>query len=100
MTHDKNFNPTTKRTCAQVTRGHNEKSDMKNEDNKERMVVPQQNHNINGVNGETNEHNVHEAQTLADVICDFNETFKNEENSPTHGSQVMRKKSMKNSVMR
>ena len=35
---------------------------------------------INGLNGDENTHNTCEAQTLADVICDFNETFKNEEN--------------------
>ena len=43
-------------------------------------MTSQQNHNVNSLNGETNECSMHEAQTLADAICDFNETFKNEEN--------------------
>ena len=53
---------------------------MKNTSNIEEMVTPQQNHNIDSLNGETNEHSMCEAQTLADAICDFNKTFKNEEN--------------------
>ena len=48
--------------------------------NIEEMVTLQQNYNINSLNGETNECSMHEVQTLADVICDFNKTFKNEEN--------------------
>ena len=40
----------------------------------------QQNHNIDSLNGETLDCNMCEAQTLADVTCDFNETFKTEEN--------------------
>ena len=46
----------------------------------EEMITLQQNHDINSLNGETNKCSMHEAQTLADVICDFNEMFKNEEN--------------------
>ena len=44
------------------------------------MIALQQSHNVNSLNGDENAQSAHEAQMLADVICDFNETFKNEEN--------------------
>ena len=80
MTDDRDFEPTTKQTCAQVAKGKNEKKDVKNANDIEKMITLQQNHDINSLDGETNEHSMCEAQMLADVICDFNETFKNEEN--------------------
>ena len=46
----------------------------------EELVMPQQNHNINSLNGNSSDYDMCKAQTLADVTCDFNDTFKMEEN--------------------
>ena len=72
MSHDRNCDPVTtnKRTFAQVAKGKK---------TKEKMITPKQSHNINGLNGNTVDHDMHEAQTSADVIYDFNEMFKTEE---------------------
>ena len=77
MTHDENFDQGTQQTHAQVTRGQSETDIMRN---KEKMITSQQTHDINSLNGENNECDMCEAQTLADAMCDFNKTFKNEEN--------------------
>ena len=44
------------------------------------MVSPQLDHNVNSLNRETSEHNTCEAQFLTEPMCDFNETFKREDN--------------------
>ena len=44
------------------------------------MITLQQSHDINGLNADTSDCNVCKAQTLADVMCDFNQTFETEEN--------------------
>ena len=44
------------------------------------MITPWQSHNIDGLNGDGLDHSVHKAQTLANVTCDFNNTFGMEEN--------------------
>ena len=44
------------------------------------MMTSQQSHNVNSSNGTTTDCDINEAQTLADTICDFNETLKTEEN--------------------
>ena len=49
-------------------------------DKVDEMVTSQQHHDTNSVNGETINHNVNEAQTLADATCDPNDTFGTEEN--------------------
>ena len=46
---------------------------------KEKMVTSQQNHDVNSVNGETVDYTMHEAQFLADIICDLNTAFESEE---------------------
>ena len=79
MTHDKDFNPTTRRTCAQAMKS-NKQMKTQNAMDKEEMIAPKQNHNVNSLNRDTNNYNTNEAQTLADGMCDFNETFKTEEN--------------------
>ena len=60
-------------TCVQVT------CNVKPEEMEE-MVTLQQQHNTNSVNGETMDCNTNEAQTLAEAMCDFNDTFASEEN--------------------
>ena len=39
------------------------------------MITLQQSHDINSLNGDNLDCNVHEAQTLANTTCDFNMTF-------------------------
>ena len=63
MTHDENFKPTTKQTCAQVTQGQNKKTNKKqNQQRGEEMIVLQQSHNVNSMNGKTTECDMHEVQ--------------------------------------
>ena len=72
MTHDKDFNPTTHQTHAQVTK-NNEQTKTQNTEDKEEMMALQQNHDINSLNGDTTNCNTNEAQALANLMCDFNE---------------------------
>ena len=44
------------------------------------MMTLQQSHDVNSLNGTTADCDINEAQMLADTICDFNKTFKTEEN--------------------
>ena len=89
MMHDRNFETTRMMTHQnlkkQVMRGKVKTNEKRSE---EEMVMPQQNHNINSLNGNSLDCNVCEAQTLADTMCDFNDTFKMEEISQTFGSRA------------
>ena len=75
MSCDKNFNPATKDNGAhaQVTKSNLER--------KKEINSLQQHHNVNSLNGETLDHDMNEAQTLVDAMCDMNQTFRREENS-------------------
>ena len=100
MTGDKDFNPTTHQTYAQVTKNDKHTKTQNTVDEEETMVL-QQNHDINSLNGDTTNYNTNKAQTLADTMCDFNETFKTEENFSNSWQQsiVTWKKTLKkNSV--
>ena len=44
------------------------------------MVTSQQNHDIESLNGDLLGHSVCKAQVLVDATCNFNDTFKTEEN--------------------
>ena len=61
MMHNKNFEPITKQTHAQVARGNNKRNETRSLKEHEEMVAPQQSHNIDSLNGEENVHNMHEA---------------------------------------
>ena len=76
------------RTCAQVAEGKKSK-ETKKVQNREEMIAPQQSHNVHSLNGDVSDHNMHEAQTLADAMCDFNDTFKMEENFTNLWQQSM-----------
>ena len=77
MTCDRDFEPTTEKSHAQVTKGQAKGNKRQNT---EEMIALQQSHNVNSLNGDNPDCSVHEAQTLADVMYDFNKTFKTEEN--------------------
>ena len=66
MSHNENFNPTTKdtRTHAQVTKSDLEKM--------EEINALQQHHNIDCLNGERLDCNMNEAQTPVDAMCNVN----------------------------
>ena len=59
-------------THAQV-----KKSDFKK---KEKINPLQQHHNIDSLNGKTLDHDMNEAQTPVDVMCNVNKMFRTEEN--------------------
>ena len=48
--------------------------------NEDEMMAPQQKHDINSLNRDTTNCNTNKAQMLANAMCDFNKTFKTEEN--------------------
>ena len=77
MTHDEDLKPTMKKSHAQVAKGQAKESKRQNT---EEMIALQQSHNVNSLNGDNLDYSVCEAQMLADAMCDFNETFKTEEN--------------------
>ena len=74
MPHNENYDPMTKdnRIHAQVTKRDLEK--------REEINVLWQHHNIDGLNGEMLHCNMNEAQTLVDIMCNVNQTFRTEEN--------------------
>ena len=88
MTHDKDFNPMTKRTHAQVM-GSEKSKETKKSHNKEESVTPQQSHDIDSPNGDTLDHSMCKAQIVADAMCSFNEMFKTEENFTNPWQQSM-----------
>ena len=92
VTHDKDFNPTTKRTCAQVTK-EKKSTETKKPPEGEQMITPQQNHNVDSLNRETLDCSMCEAQTLANTTCNFNKTFKTEDDftNPWQQSKDMNK---------
>ena len=77
MMHDENCNPMTKdnRTHAQVTKCSNSAA-------REEIKPLSQCHDINTLNREMLNHDANEAQTLEDMMCDVNQTFRSESCKP------------------
>ena len=69
--------------------GREKSKDIKQPPDVEQMVTSQQHHNVNSLKGETLDCSLCEAQTLANAMCNFNETFKTEDDFTNPWQQSM-----------
>ena len=77
MAHDEDFKPRMKKSYTQVAKGQVKEN---KKPNTKEMTTLQQSHNINSLNDDNPDCSVCEVQMSVNMMCDFNETFKTEEN--------------------